>query len=123
MKRRKSPIDEVPAFPITANPEDTTVITLAYEGYVIQKRGSEESLGRENTEEETVSGGTEAARGLEDKRNNRVRCRCVRGGDLSIMPAFGLLLVLGRAVLIDRREDGVLQVSRASRTDNCNIDQ
>ena len=80
-------------------------------------------MGRENTEEETVSGGTEAARGLEDKRNNRGRCRCVRGGDLSIMPAFGLLLVLGRAVLIDRREDGVLQVSRASRTDNYNIDQ
>ena len=123
MNRRKSPVDEVPAFPITANPEDTTIITLTYEGYVIQKRGSEECLGRENTKEETESGGTKAARGLEDKRNNRVRCRCVRGGDPSIMRAFGLLLVLGRAVLIDRREGGVLQVNGASRTDNCNIDQ
>ena len=80
-------------------------------------------MGRENTEEETESDGTKAARGLENKRNNRVRCRCVRGGDLSIMIAFGLLLVLGRAVLIDRTEDEVLQVSGASRTDKCNIDQ
>jgi hypothetical protein len=80
-------------------------------------------LGRENTEEETESDWTKAARGLENKRNNRVRWRSVRGGDLSRMIAFGLLLVLGRAVLIDRTEDGVLQVSGASRTDKCNIDQ
>jgi hypothetical protein len=44
----------------------------------------------------------------------------VRGGDPSIVPAFGLLLVLGRAVLVDRREGGV---SGASRADDCNIDQ
>jgi hypothetical protein len=69
----------------------------------IQERGSEESLGRENTEQETESGGAEASRTFEDKRNNRVRYRCVRGGDASIVPAFGLLLVLGRAVLVDRR--------------------
>ena len=84
-------------------------------------------MGRENTEEETWSGGTEAATGLEDKgkvqvSTFRVRYRCVWGGDPSIMQAFGLLLVLGRAVLIDRREDGVLQVGGASRTNNCNID-
>jgi hypothetical protein len=120
VNRRKSPIDEVSAFPITANPEDTTVITLTYEGDFIQERGSEESLGRENTEEETESGGAEASRRFEDKRNDRVRYRCVRGGDPSIVPAFGLLLVLGRAVLVDRREGGVLQVSGA---DDCNIDQ
>jgi hypothetical protein len=89
----------------------------------IQERGSEESLGRENTEQETESGGAEASRTFEDKRNNRVRYRCVRGGDASIVPAFGLLLVLGRAVLVDRREGGVLQVSGASRADDCNIDQ
>jgi hypothetical protein len=47
----------------------------------------------------------------------------VRGGDASIVPAFGLLLVLGRAVLVDRREGGVSQVSGASRADDCNIDQ
>jgi hypothetical protein len=124
VNRRKSPIEEVPAFPITANPEDTTVITLTYEGDLIQERGSEESLGRENTEEESESGGAKASRRFEDKRKNRVRYRCVRGGDASIVPAFGLLLVLGRAaVLVDRREGGVLKVSGASRVDDCNIDQ
>jgi hypothetical protein len=123
VNRRKSPIDEVPAFPITANPEDTTVITLTYEGDFIQERGSEESLGRENTEEKTESGWAEASRRFEDKRNDRVRYRCVRGGDPSIVPAFGLLLVLGCAVLVDRREGWVLQVSGASRADDCNIDQ
>jgi hypothetical protein len=121
--RRNSPLDEVPAFPITANSEDATVITLTYEGDFIQERGSEESLDRENTEEETESGRAEASRRLEDKRNNRVRYRCVRGGDPSIVLAFGLLLVLGRAVFVDRGEGGVLQVSGAPRADGCNIDQ
>ena len=45
-------------------------------------------------EEETESCGTEASGGLDDRRNNRVRCRRVRGGEPSKMPAFGLLFVL-----------------------------
>ena len=39
------------------------------------------------------------------------------------MPAFGLLLVLGRADLVDRREGRVLQVTRGSTADDWNIDQ
>jgi hypothetical protein len=35
---------------------------------------------------------------------NRIRYRLLRGGDPSVVPAFGLLLVLGRAVLVERRE-------------------
>jgi hypothetical protein len=53
VNRRKSPNYEVPAFPITTNPENTTVITLTYEGDFIQESGSEENLNREGTEEET----------------------------------------------------------------------
>ena len=78
---------------------------------------------REDSKKKTKSGGAEPSRGLEDKGNNRVGYRCVRSGDPSVMPAFELLLALGRAVLIDRRENGVLQIRGASRTYDCNIDQ
>jgi hypothetical protein len=53
VNRRKSPVDEVPAFPTTTNPENATVITLTYEGNFIQENDSEESLGREDRVEET----------------------------------------------------------------------
>jgi hypothetical protein len=69
VNRRKSPIDEVPAFPIKANPEYTTVKTLTYEGNFIQERGrmrkrKPRAVGPRRPEDSRTKGITEIGTGM-----------------------------------------------------------